>query len=100
MRPGGCEAEVLRLLAGMPFLDRLEMVEVSGWSRGAVYGAVEKLDSGGFCAPAPHAADPLPPTQEVPPHQPPGWAASRNRRDCPRTSWCAGIPSPPSGDAA
>ena len=63
MRPGGCEAELLRVLAGMPFLDRLEMVELSGWSRGAVYGAVERLESGGFCAPAPHAADPLPPTR-------------------------------------
>ncbi len=63
MRPGGCEAELLRLLAGMPFLDRLEMVELSGWSRGGVYGAVERLEDGGFCAPAPHAADPLPPTR-------------------------------------
>ena len=63
MRPEGCEADLLRALAEMPFLDRLEMVEVSGWSRGAVYGAVEKLQTGGFCAPAPHAADPLPPTR-------------------------------------
>ena len=63
MRPEGCEAELLRALAEMPFLDRLEMVEVSGWSRGAVYGAVEKLETGGFCAPALHAADPLPPTR-------------------------------------
>ena len=63
MRPGVCEAELLRLLAEMPFLDRLEMVEMSGWSRGAVYGAVERLESGGFCAPASHAVDPLPPTR-------------------------------------
>ena len=63
MRPERCEAELLRLLAEMPFLDRLEMVEVSGWSRGAVYGAVEKLETGGYCASALHAADPLPPTR-------------------------------------
>ncbi len=63
MRPGVCESEMVRLLAETPFLDRLEMVELSGWSRGAVYGAVEKLESGGFCAPAPHAVDPLPPTR-------------------------------------
>ena len=63
MKPGGCEADVLRLLAGMPFLDRLELAEVSGWSRGAAYGAVEKLESGGFCTPALHAADPLQPTR-------------------------------------
>ena len=63
MKPEGCEAELLRALAEMPFLDRLEMVEVSGWSRGAVYGAVEKLETGGFCASVLHAADPLPPTR-------------------------------------
>ena len=63
MRPGGCKAELLRLLAEMPFLDRLEMVEMSGWSRGAVYGAVEKLESGGFCTSMVHAADPLQPTR-------------------------------------
>ena len=39
----------------MPFLDRLEMVAVCGWSRGAVYEAVEKLETGGFCASVPHA---------------------------------------------
>ena len=54
---------MLRLLAGMPFLDRLELAEVSGWSRGAVYGAVEKLESGGFCAPALHTVDSLPQTR-------------------------------------
>ena len=63
MRPGVCESEMLRLLAEMPFLDRLEMMELSGWSRGAVYGAVERLESGGFCAPASHAVDSLPPTR-------------------------------------
>ena len=41
MKPGGCEEELLRALAEMPFLDRLEMVAVSGWSRGAVYEAGE-----------------------------------------------------------
>ena len=63
MRSGGCEAELLRLLAEMPFLDRLELVEVSGWSRGAVYGAVEKLETGGICTPAPHAVHPFQPTR-------------------------------------
>ncbi len=67
MIPEGCEAELLRALAEMPFLDRLEMVEVSGWSRGAVYGAVEKLETNGFCASALHAADPLPPTRRFHP---------------------------------
>ena len=60
MRPAGCEPELLRALASMPFLDRQEMVAVSGWSRGAVHEAVERLESGGFCASVLHAADPLP----------------------------------------
>ena len=30
MRPEGCEADLLRALAWMPFLDRQEMVAVSG----------------------------------------------------------------------
>ena len=63
MKPGGCEEELLRALAEMPFLDRLEMVAVSGWSRGAVYEAVEKLESGGYAASVPHATDLVPPTR-------------------------------------
>ena len=43
MRPEGCEPDLLRTQAWMPFLDRQEMVAVSGWSRAAVYEAVEKL---------------------------------------------------------
>ena len=30
MRPEGCEADLLRALASMPFLNRLEMVAVTG----------------------------------------------------------------------
>ena len=39
----------------MPFLDRAELVAVTGWSKAAVHEAVDKLDSGGFCAAVPHA---------------------------------------------
>ena len=63
MRPEGCEPDLLRALAPMPFLDRLEMVAVSGWSRGAVYEAVERLESGGFAASVPHATDLVPSTR-------------------------------------
>ena len=63
MKPAGCEADLLRAMASMPFLDRLEMVGVCGWSRGAVYEAIESLESGGFCASVPHAVDPLPPAR-------------------------------------
>ena len=60
MRPEGCEHDLLRALASMPFLDRQEMVALSGWSRAAVYEAVEKLEADGICASVPHSADPLP----------------------------------------
>ena len=63
MRPEGCEADLLRTLSSMPFVDRLEMVSVTGWSRGAVYEAVEKLESGGACASVLHSADPFPPAR-------------------------------------
>ena len=63
MRPEACEAELLRRLAAMPFLDRLEMVAVSGRSRGAVYEAVRKLESGGLVASVPHAAQLIPSTR-------------------------------------
>ena len=33
VRPAGCEADLLCLLASMPFVDRLEMVAVSGCHR-------------------------------------------------------------------
>ena len=60
MRPAGCEAEILRLLASMPFIDRLDLAAVSGWSRGAVYEAVERLDRGGYCDAVTHATGLLP----------------------------------------
>ena len=59
----GCERELLRRLASMPFLDRLELVAISGWSRGAVYEGVGKLEDGGLAASVPHATDLIPPTR-------------------------------------
>ena len=63
MRPAGCEAEILRLLASMPFIDRMDLAAVSGWSRGAVYEAVDRLDSGGLCDAVTHATGLLPATE-------------------------------------
>ena len=63
MRPEGCEAELLRRLASMPFLDRLEMASVSGRSRGAVYPVVDRLERDGLVASVPHAAPLIPPTR-------------------------------------
>ena len=63
MRPDGCETEVLGRLAAMPFLDRLEMVAVSGWSRGAVYPVVDRLERDGLIRSVPHAAPLTPSTR-------------------------------------
>ena len=57
------EADVLRLLSRMPLLDRLEAVAVSGWSRGAVYRAVEGLERNGLAASVPHASELTPATR-------------------------------------
>ena len=63
MRPGPAEIELLRLLAEMPFLDRLELTCISGRSRGAVYQDVHCLEEEGFLASLPHAAELQPPTR-------------------------------------
>ena len=63
MRPEGCEAELLRRLASMPLLDRLEMAAVSGWSRGAVYEAVARMERDGLVASIPHSSPLIPPTR-------------------------------------
>ncbi len=61
MRP--VEGNMLRLLAHMPLIDRLEAVAVSGWSRSAVYDAFESLDRGGLVASTPHASELIPSTR-------------------------------------
>ena len=63
MSPTGCRHEALRRLAELPFLDRLELAAVSGWSRGAVYQAVRSLEQGGMACAIPHAAPVVPPTR-------------------------------------
>ncbi len=57
------ETDLLRRLAAMPFLDRLEAAAVSGWSRGAVYGAVHTLEREGLVVSVSHASDLIPPTR-------------------------------------
>ena len=46
---------MLRALAEMPFIDRTDLAALTGWSRGAVYGAVAGLDRDGLCDAVPHA---------------------------------------------
>ena len=60
MSPNECERDLLRQLAKMPFLDRLEMVAITGWSRGSVYETVRRLQDRGFVAPVPHVTDLVP----------------------------------------
>ena len=63
MNPAGCEGELIRRLARTPFLDRLEMVGISGWSKSTVYEAVERLEQDGLVESILHAADLAPPAR-------------------------------------
>ena len=63
MRPGGCEAEILRALADLPFLDRTGLTAITGRSRGAVHGAVARLDEDGLCDAVTHASAHIPAAQ-------------------------------------
>ncbi len=63
MRLNGGADDLLWQLAAMPFLDRLELVALSGWSRGTVYEAVHKLEDAGLVAPIPHGTELTPPTR-------------------------------------
>ena len=47
----------------MPFLDRLELAALTGWSRGAVYDAVSRLEERGMVEAVPHASPLVPPTR-------------------------------------
>ena len=62
-RVNGGKMELLRLLARMPFLDRLELAAFSGRSRGGVYEAVRQLEDGGLAAPVLHGTELLRPTR-------------------------------------
>ena len=58
-----CESHLLRQLASMPFLDRLELASVSGWSRGGAYRGIDRLLKGGLASAVPHATPLMPPTR-------------------------------------
>ena len=64
MRPlTGGKRELLRRLAVMPFLDRLEMAALSGWSQSAVYEAARQLEDAGLIASVPHGTELVAPTR-------------------------------------
>ena len=57
------EGDLLGLLSATPFPDRLEMVALSGWSRGAVYKTVAALEGTGLVESVPHASELVAPTR-------------------------------------
>ena len=57
------QGELLRLLARMPFLDRLEMAALAGRSRGGVYEAAGRLEDAGLAASVLHGTPLLAPTR-------------------------------------
>ena len=64
MRPlTGGKRELFRRLAAMPFLDRIEMAALSGWSQSAVYGAARQLEDDGLIASVPHGTELVAPTR-------------------------------------
>ena len=63
MRLAEREADLLRRLARFPFTDRLDLVYLSGWSRGSVYEGIDRLRAAGLVSSVPHATPLLPPTR-------------------------------------
>ena len=63
MRSAVSEAHLLRQLAETPLCDRLDLVSLSGWSRGAVYPAIAALEREGLVAAIPHASTRTAPTR-------------------------------------
>ena len=57
MRFDGVQGELMRLLAAMPFLDRLDMAAISGRSRGSVYESVRRLEDEGLVSSIPHGTE-------------------------------------------
>ena len=63
MNPTECVRALLRSLASMPFTDRLDLVALSGWSRGAVYRSIRELEEATLVTSVPHATDLLTPSR-------------------------------------
>ena len=61
--PSQGQTDLLRLLAQMPFLDRLELAALAGRSRGGVYQAAGRLEEAGLAAAVPHGTPLLAPTR-------------------------------------
>ncbi len=57
MIPAGCETDILRRLAEMPFLDRLELVLLCRRARSAVYACMGRMSERGMVQAIPHASE-------------------------------------------
>ena len=57
MIPAGCETDILRRLAEMPFLDRLELVLLCRRARSSVYASMDRLAERGLVQAIPHASE-------------------------------------------
>ncbi|MDE2842716.1 MAG: MarR family transcriptional regulator [Chloroflexota bacterium] len=62
-KPTMARDELLRLLARMPFLDRLELAALSGRSRGAVYAVAGQLEDAGLVRSLRHGTELVAPTR-------------------------------------
>lgn len=62
MRTGDPVVSTLSWLSQLPLLDRLELAALSGWSRSAVYRAVETLERERLVEPVAHASELIAPT--------------------------------------
>ena len=100
MRRAGCEAEILRALAAMPFIDRMDLAAVSGWSRGAVYEGRGQAGPGRLLRRRQPRHRPLSRHREVPPHRRRAGAGWPPRKRCPWTSCSAPTQSRPTGGAS
>lgn len=63
MKTSQLDARILRLLASMPFLDRMDISALSNHSRGATYHAVARLERDDLVESIPHATDLISPTR-------------------------------------
>ena len=63
MRTGDPVVSILSWLSQVPLLDRLELAALSGWSRSAVYRAVESLEGERLVEPVAHASELIAPTR-------------------------------------
>ena len=62
-RSSRSQGELLRRLARMPFLDRLELAALAGGSRGGTYRAAARLEAAGLVASVRHGSEMLPLTR-------------------------------------